>query len=106
LRKQIPMVHAAIWGIDGQLTFIDAPATPCLQCLIPEAPPREVFPVLGATPGVIGTLQVVEAIKHLTGIGEPLRNELLLWEGAHTRFTRLRLRHDPACRTCGSLRKP
>lgn len=103
MRKQIPMVHGAIWGIDGRLTFIQAPQTPCLQCVIREAPPKEVFPVLGATPGVIGSLQVVEAIKYLTGIGEPLRNEVLLWDGALTQFSRLRLRHDPECPTCGSL---
>lgn len=102
LRKRIPLVHGAIWGIDGRLTFIQAPDTPCLRCLVPEAPPREVFPVLGATPGVIGTLQVIEAIKYLTGIGEPLRNELLVWEGGRTRFTRLRLRRDPQCPTCGA----
>jgi molybdopterin-synthase adenylyltransferase len=43
LRKRIPLVHGAIWGLDGQLTVIRAPETACLQCLVPEAPPREVF---------------------------------------------------------------
>lgn len=103
MRKGIPMVHAAIWGIDGRMTFLHVPHTPCLRCIIQAAPPREVFPVLGATPGVIGTLQVVEAVKYLTGIGVPLRNEMLLWDGACTEFTRVRLRRDPNCSACASV---
>jgi adenylyltransferase/sulfurtransferase len=69
---------------------------------VPEAPPKEVFPVLGATPAVIGSLQVIEALKYLTGVGEPLKEKLLVWEGARTRFTQVRFRKDPECATCGS----
>jgi adenylyltransferase/sulfurtransferase len=98
----IPLVHGAIWGIDGRLTFLQPPDTPCLRCLVPEAPPKEVFPVLGATPAVIGSLQVIEALKYLTGMGEPLRDKLLVWEGARTRFIQVRFRKDPECSTCGS----
>ncbi|HXX64504.1 MAG TPA: HesA/MoeB/ThiF family protein, partial [Bacteroidota bacterium] len=69
IRKHIPLVYGSIWGMDGRLSFIQSPETPCLRCLFPEAPPSEVFPVLGTTPGVIGSLQALEAIKYLTGIG-------------------------------------
>jgi len=99
-RKGIPLVHAAVWGMDGRLTVVRPPATPCLRCLVPEAPPREVFPIVGATAGVMGTLQALEALKCLTGVGQPLMNEMLLWEGASTRFRRVRLRRDPSCPTC------
>jgi adenylyltransferase/sulfurtransferase len=102
LRKRIPLVHGAVSGIDGRLTFLQPPDTACLRCLVPEAPPEEVFPVLGATPGVIGSLQVVEALKYLTGVGEPLKERLLVWEGGRTRFTQVRFRKDPECPTCGS----
>jgi adenylyltransferase/sulfurtransferase len=100
LELDIPLVHGAVWGLDGRLTFVHAPRTPCLRCLVPEAPPKEVFPVLGATPGVIGCLQALEALKCLTGLGEPLAGQLLLFEGATVSFRKLRLRRDPSCPTC------
>lgn len=96
----IPLVHGAVWGLDGRLTFVHAPRTPCLACLVREAPPKEVFPVLGATPGVIGCLQALEALKYLSGLGEPLAGQLLVWEGATTSFRKLKLRRDPTCPVC------
>ena len=100
LRKKIPMVYGSIWGMDGRLSFLHSPETPCLRCLFPEAPPSEVFPVLGTTPGVIGSLQALEAIKHLTGVGETLKGKLLVWDGGRTEFKTFRARKDPACPAC------
>ncbi len=102
LRKKIPMVHGSIWGLDGRLTFIQSPATPCLQCYFPESPPKEVFPVLGATPGVIGTLQAMEALKYLSGIGTPLRGKLLVWSGQDMSFRTFKGFRDPHCPACGA----
>ncbi len=104
LRKKIPMVHGSIWGLDGRLTFIQSPATPCLQCYFPESPPKEVFPVLGATPGVIGTLQAMEALKYLSGIGTPLRGKLLVWSGQDMSFRTFKGFRDPHCPACGATR--
>jgi adenylyltransferase/sulfurtransferase len=87
--------------MDGRLTFIHAPETPCLRCLFPEAPPPGVFPVLGATPGVIGCLQAMEAVKCLTGIGVNLKGRLLAWEGGRAEFRTYRIRRDPNCPVCG-----
>lgn len=101
-RKGIPLVHGAVWGMDGRLTFIHAPETPCLRCLYREAPPREVFPVAGPTPGVIGSLQALEVLKHITGVGETLRGKLLVWDGANMDFQTLSIRRDPACPACRS----
>jgi adenylyltransferase/sulfurtransferase len=100
IRKRIPLVHASVWGMEGRLTFIHAPETPCLRCIFPEAPPKEVFPVLGAAPGVIGTMEAMEAIKYLTGIGATLKNRLLVWSGADATCRLLKLRRDPNCPTC------
>lgn len=101
IRKRIPLVYGSIWGVDGRLSFIQSPETPCLRCIFPEAPPKEVFPVLGATPAVIGSLQALEALKYLTGTGATLKNQLLVWEGATTDFKKYRIRKDPDCPTCG-----
>ncbi len=86
IRKKIPIVHGSIWGLDGRVTFIHSPETPCLQCYFPESPPKEVFPVLGATPGVIGTLEAMEALKYLSGIGKLLKGRLLVWSGNDMSF--------------------
>lgn len=100
-RKGIPMVHGSIWGMEGRLTFIQAPETPCLRCLFPDPPPPGVFPVLGATPAVIGSMQALEAVKHLTGIGATLKGRLLAWDGSEVTFHTYRMRKDPNCPVCG-----
>ncbi len=105
IRKRIPMVYGALWGMDGNLSFIQPPGTPCLRCVFEEAPPKEVFPVLGTTPGVIGALQALEAIKYLTGIGTNLKGRMLVWDGGAASFQTVRLHKDPDCPSCGGLAK-
>ncbi len=102
IRKKIPLVYGSIWGIDGRLSFIHSPETACLRCIFPEAPPKEVFPVIGATPAVIGSLQALETIKYLSGTGPNIKNQLLVWEGASTDFRKYKIRKDPECPTCGA----
>ncbi|MFC1496592.1 ThiF family adenylyltransferase [Candidatus Margulisiibacteriota bacterium] len=101
IKKKIPLVHGSCWGIDGRLTFIKSPETPCLQCVFPEAPPKETFPVVGACPGVIGSLQVIEALKYLTGVGSNIKSSLLVWDGGQTGFKKFKLAKDPQCPICG-----
>lgn len=101
IRKGIPLVFGAIYGIQGMLSFIQSPETPCLKCLFPEAPPKETFPVVGATPGVIGALQALEAIKYLTGVGKLLKNKLFVWDGMSGDFKTFKVQKDPSCPVCG-----
>jgi len=96
-------VHGAIWGMTGQLTVIQPPQTPCLRCIISEAPPKEVFPVLGVTPGVTGCLQGFETLKLLTGIGETLKNKLLTFDAEFMQFRTMNLRRTKGCPDCGHL---
>ena len=104
LTHNIPFVHGSVWGLGGQLMTIVPGKTPCLSCLVHEAPPKEVFPVLGATPGVIGTLQVTETIKLITGIGKPVLNRLILYDGEFMNFHEVSIEKDPYCPICGSFR--
>ncbi len=71
LGKGIPLFHGAIRGLYGQATTILPGKTPCLSCIFPKAPPKEVFPVVGVTPGLIGMVQATEVLKFLLGSGEP-----------------------------------
>jgi adenylyltransferase/sulfurtransferase len=101
IRKGIPFVHGSIWGLEGKLTFIKSPETPCLKCIFPSAPPPEVFPVLGATPGTIGCLEAMETLKYLTGVGENLKGKLLVWCGDEMEFLVYPVAKNPQCPVCG-----
>lgn len=104
MRKDIPLVHGTVWGLEGRLAVFRPPHTACLNCFIAEAPPKETFPVVGATPGVIGCMQVVETLKLLTGQGTTLDGKLLLWDGTTMQFRTLAIARDPDCPTCSDFR--
>jgi adenylyltransferase/sulfurtransferase len=97
----LPLVHAGVYGMSGQLTFIYPPETPCLYCIFPGSPPSELFPIVGATAGVIGTLEVLETLKYLTGKGTLLKNRMLFWDGDQMHFHEITLQKDPHCSVCG-----
>jgi molybdopterin/thiamine biosynthesis adenylyltransferase len=101
LEKMIPFFHGAIRGFYGQATTILPGKTPCLECIFPKAPPKEVFPVVGATPGVIGTVQATEVIKHLTGQGNLLEGRLFIWDGLTSTSEEIAVCRNPSCPACG-----
>lgn len=105
IRKHIPFVYGSIWGIEGMLSFIKSPETPCLRCMFPEAPPNELFPVVGTTPGVIGSLQALETIKYLSGIGTNIKGKLLVWYGGRNEFKVLKVSKDPQCPVCKDIKQ-
>jgi adenylyltransferase/sulfurtransferase len=98
----IPMLYAAVGGFTGQLSFIHPPTTPCLECFIPHKIPTEKPQVSGCTTGMISSLEALEAIKYLTGIGRTLAGRLLIVEGVEPRFDILEIEKDPDCPACGS----
>jgi adenylyltransferase/sulfurtransferase len=98
----LPFIHAGVYGMSGQMTFIHSPETPCLQCIFPNPAPPEIFPVVGATPGVIGSLEALEVLKYLTGKEETcLKNRLLIWEGDIGNFEEISIQKNPSCPVCG-----
>jgi molybdopterin/thiamine biosynthesis adenylyltransferase len=110
LSHGIPLVSAAVQGFEGQLTTFKAhlgPPHPCYRCLFPDAPPEDLIPscaqggILGPAAGVMGTLQAVEVIKELLGIGEGLSGTLLLYDALHADVRRIRVARAPACPVCG-----
>jgi adenylyltransferase/sulfurtransferase len=103
--KKIPFFHGGIRGFYGQATTIIPGTTPCLKCIFPKPPPREEFPVIGATAGIIGTIQSNEVIKYLTGTGDLLTNRLFLWDGMQSRAEEIRIEKNPSCEACGGMGK-
>ena len=101
IAKGIPLFHGAIRGMYGQATTIIPGKTPCLACIFPKAPPGEVFPVVGVTPGLIGMVQATEVLKFLLGEGDLLANRLLLWDGMLAQASEIRVERNPHCRECG-----
>ena len=103
IRKGIPMIHGAIWGLEGRVTFLHPPATPCLECIFPKAPLQEQFPVVGGVSCTIGSLQALEAIKYLANVGTLLSGRMLILDCSSMQFQELEVIKDPQCRACGHL---
>jgi adenylyltransferase/sulfurtransferase len=102
-----PYVWGSIYRFDGQLSVFWADHGPCYRCLYPEPPPPGMVPscaeggVLGVMAGTIGTLQVNEAIKLLTGVGEPLLGTLMVYDALESSVRTVKVRKDPNCAVCG-----
>jgi molybdopterin/thiamine biosynthesis adenylyltransferase len=103
-----PLVYGSIYQWEGQASmFLPGPETPCYRCLFPEPPPPGTVPscaeggVFGVLPGIIGSVQAVEAIKLVLGVGELLVGKLLLYDALRNEFTTVKLRWDPDCPVCG-----
>ena len=104
-----PLVTAAIDRFDGQLATFRAygPDQPCYRCIFGQPPPDDMAPncardgILGALAGTMGSLQAVEVLKELLGIGESLAGSLLLYDALSLTFRRMRVPRDPACALCG-----
>ncbi len=103
-----PDVYGSIFRFDGQASVFWAARGPCYRCLYREPPPPELVPscaeggVLGVLPGIVGSLQALEAIKLLLGAGDTLVGRLLLFDALRLRFRELALEKDPDCPLCGA----
>lgn len=101
IQKSTPLFHGAIRGFYGQATTIIPGTTACLRCIFPNAPPKEVFPVVGVTPGFIGMVQATEVLKYLLGSGELLTNRLFIWDGMQAHVEEIAVARNPLCISCG-----
>lgn len=114
-RLEKPLVAAALSPFEGQLStfrpYLGA-GHPCYRCLFREPPPPDLVPrceeagILGAVAGVLGTLQGVEVLKELLGLGDSLDGTLLIYDALRARFHAIRIAKDPDCPTCGAPTLP
>jgi len=101
-----PYVWGSIYRFDGQASVFWAEYGPCYRCLYPEPPPPGMVPscaeggVLGVLCATIGSIQTTEAIKVLTGVGEPLIGSLMVYDALEMSFRKIKVRKDPACPIC------
>ncbi|HUS62615.1 MAG TPA: molybdopterin-synthase adenylyltransferase MoeB [Acidimicrobiales bacterium] len=107
LLKHIPVVHGSIFRFEGQATVFHPYEGPCYRCMIPEPPPADLAPscaeagVLGVLPGIIGSIQAMEAIKLILELGDSLAGRLLAYDALEQSFRTFKVHRDPACPACG-----
>ncbi len=106
LKLDIPVVHGSIFRFEGQASVYLPHVGPCYRCQVPEPPPAELAPscaeagVLGVLPGIIGSIQAMEAIKLLLDIGDPLSGRLLAYDALEESFRTFKVNRDPQCAAC------
>ncbi|MDR2203054.1 MAG: HesA/MoeB/ThiF family protein [Nitrososphaerota archaeon] len=104
-KTNVPYVFGAVMGMEGNLSVFVPPETGCLECLMPNLSDNQIQTgnirgILGATPGIIGSLQAMETIKLLTDTGSTLKNKLLICDFNDMDFTTINITKNPHCPTC------
>ncbi|MEJ5311879.1 MAG: HesA/MoeB/ThiF family protein [Anaerolineae bacterium] len=108
VRAGVPLVWGAVSRFEGQMG-VYLPDHACRSCVFPHTPAPGTYPtpaelgVLGASAGVIGALQAVEAVKILLRLDKPLVDKILLWEGLWTSFEVVTVERNPQCPVCGTV---
>lgn len=101
LRQKIPLVHAAVESYYGQITTIIPGKTPCIKCLFPNMPNKKgMFPIVGPTCGILGSLEAMEVIKVLTGVGDILSGKLLIVDLKCMEFETINFKKKEDCPAC------
>ncbi|MFX0200155.1 MAG: ThiF family adenylyltransferase [Candidatus Hodarchaeota archaeon] len=105
VKHKVPYLFGAAIGIEGNLSVFAPPETPCLECVVPglddsQLPTCQTRGVLGATAGIIGTIQAMETLKLITGIGENLKGKLMICDFRDMSFTKIDIFKRPDCSAC------
>jgi sulfur-carrier protein adenylyltransferase/sulfurtransferase len=106
LKLGVTVVHGSIFRFEGQVTVFKPHDGPCYRCFLPEPPPAELAPscaeagVLGVLPGIIGSIQALEAIKVILGVGDDLSGRLLAYDALEESFRTYKVLRDPKCPAC------
>jgi len=105
VRQNKPMIEAAMYCLEGQVTTIIPGRTPCLSCLYPEDPPqwKREFPVFGAVSALAAQVAAMEGIKLLSGMGPSLAGQLLYYDTGSMDFRKVPVARRPDCPVCGDL---
>jgi molybdopterin/thiamine biosynthesis adenylyltransferase len=104
VKDSVPFVHAAVEGYSGQITVVIPGRTPCLDCLFPRLPGRKpIIPIIGFTAGVFGCMEAAEAVKLITGQGEPLAGKVLVGDLSSNYWETIEVERNVNCPVCGYI---
>jgi len=104
INNSIPLVYASVSGFAGHLSFLNPPDTPCFYCLYQGYTVMGEIPVFGVTTGVIGSLQALEVIKFVTGVGDLIKNKLLTFDGRTGTIRHVSITYLKQCPYCSNVR--
>ncbi len=106
VRNEIPFIHAGVSSLHGQMITIIPSKGPCLRCIFRKTPSEiKKFPVFGSTPALFAELQVMEVVKLITGIGQPLVGRMLFINAKEMAFETIEIKRDSKCPLCGDVQK-
>ena len=101
IKNRVPFVHAGVSQFYGQITTIMPGKGPCLRCIFPKEPSEtKMNPIFGGTPSTLASLQAIEVIKCLTGIGKPLVGRMLFIDGEEMTVETAEIKKNPHCPVC------
>jgi molybdopterin/thiamine biosynthesis adenylyltransferase len=104
VKHRIPFVHAGVSQLYGQITTIMPGKGPCLRCIFPKEPQEtKLNPIFGGTPSALASLQVMEVVKCLTGIGKPLVGRMLFIDGEEMTIETAEIKKNPNCPVCSTI---
>ncbi len=112
MHLDVPVVHGSIFRFEGQVSVFKPHDSPCYRCVHPLPPPPELAPscadagVLGVLPGVVGSIQAMEAIKLVLGLGETLDGRILVYDALEQDFLTVGVSRDPSCAACSDPASP
>ncbi len=101
VRRGIPLVHGAVWGMEGRVTVFHPPEAPCLECIFPDVSDAVETPVLGGVTCATGSIQAIEAISFLAGFDMALKGRMLIMDFSCMCFNELAIPPNPGCPACG-----
>jgi len=102
VKMRIPFFHGAVYGFEGRAMTVLPGKTACLRCLYRGPVEREIFPVLGTAPAMIGAVQACEVIKYLVGAGRLLTDRMLTIDGLTMNASEFKIHRNPNCEHCAS----
>ncbi len=103
-QKGIPFLHGSVLSLEGRCTTFIPGETPCLSCLYPSPPEESYLPVAGPLPSLIASVQALEALKLILGLGELLRGRLMVFDGLDTTTLMIGIERRASCPVCGRRR--
>jgi molybdopterin/thiamine biosynthesis adenylyltransferase len=104
VKNRVPLIHAGVSQFYGQIITVMPGKGPCLRCIFPKEPSEtKTNPIFGGTPSALASLQVIEVIKFLTGIGKPLVGRMLFIDGEEMTIETAEIKKNPNCPACGSI---
>lgn len=101
IKKKVPFIYGGVDGLSGMVTTFFPPLTPCFECVFGNVrPQKRIFGILGPLPGIIASIQSLEAIKYILGLEGMLYGRLLFFSGEEMRFSEIKINRNPECEAC------